>query len=238
MAPPLHLVFFKQDFRCFKRGTMIEMLRPVVPVVGDNGSGKSTLAELIRCVLSGPEQRKANWRSIGMSKEQAEAVILLSIGPGRLIAYDFERDSARLTDMLQSHDVHRQIWGMTASHGEVSLSWLRDLMTTLRRPCDAPALVVLDEPDANLSPRSAYETVRYFREIAALGHQVVATVHNPILITGKIPGDKTPGWDGVLSLEHGRWLDPEEYLLAQSRPMVEDDGKAKAVRVPKAKPKG
>jgi predicted ATPase len=66
-----------------------------------------------------------------------------------------------------------------------------------------PYLILFDEPDAGLSPRSAVELLRVLRVVTEHGGQVIASVHSPILMLG-VPE--------VLSLEHRRWMPGREFL--------------------------
>ena len=59
-------------------------------------------------------------------------------------------------------------------------------------------LVLLDEPDLGLSPRSILRAVETLRTVAAGGSQVLATAHNPWLIAA---------FPEVLSLERERSAD-------------------------------
>lgn len=224
-------VVFKEDFRSFSKGDEFELDdRMIVLLVGDQGSGKSTFIELMRSLCASDQQRERHWRSIGIDVAEARRVILFDCDPGLLfLSYDFERDSGRSTTEMQV-DLARQLFDMKSSHGEASLHFLRSIQATLRAKVEQTGrlpfnAIILDEPDANMSPRSCYELVRIFRDLATAGVQVIASVHNPILITGAIPGDPTVGWGGVLSIEHKRWMSPEEFLQLQTQPRRSADGK-------------
>ena len=68
---------------------------------------------------------------------------------------------------------------------------------------DYPCLVLLDEPDMALSPRSAYALAGALDEAGKRGHQIIGAVHNPILIASQ---------SEVFSLEHKRWMSSAKFL--------------------------
>jgi len=116
--------------------------------------------------------------------------------PLKVASLDFELGNPRISHgrFREDVDIGLQIAVKYRSHGEVVRSIIRDM------PKDT--LLLVDEPDAGLSPRSAYWLSKQLRDHTATG-QVVAAVHNPILI--QEAGE-------VLSLEHKRWMSGEEFL--------------------------
>jgi predicted ATPase len=222
----LQYVAFKKSFRCFEARTLLLFLDGVNLLVGDQGCGKSTLIEMMRTLTtaSNPEMQKRNFRSIGMKPADVAATISLAVDPPmRTMGYDFERDSPRMAVELQFHDMARQLASFHESHGQTSKPFLDSLGDVKE-----PVICFLDEPDQALSPRSCYDLVRTFRKLADKGCQIIAAVHNPIVIRGIIPGDGLPSaWNNVMDLEQrGLLISPDAYLEAQAQPRKTETKKA------------
>lgn len=213
-------VRFKQDIRCFKVGDVIQFHDGVNVIVGANGCGKSTLIELVRSRFANRKTRANAWRSIGFREEEVAKAITVKLDRfAHVVGYDFERDSGRGAPDLQYAKLELQMYEMNHSHGESALKTLDTMILPLAKSVASKGehlSLLLDEPDANLSPRSAYKLVRYLREIAAYGHQVIVTAHNPIVITGQIPPDEMD-WQGVFDMENRCWTLPNHFLEAQAR---------------------
>ncbi len=214
----LQFVIFKKPYRCFKTGTTLLFMSGVNLLVGDQGCGKSTLLEMMRTLTTANDDklRSQHWRSISMNAmEVASTVALVVDPPMRTMGYDFERDSPRMAIEIQLHDVGRQMASMHQSHGQTTKPFLDGLTQ-----CSEPFICFLDEPDQALSPRSCYDLVRLFRTLAAKGCQVIAAVHNPIVIRGVIPGETQESeWSHVIDLEHeGELVTADEFLAGQAGP--------------------
>jgi predicted ATPase len=195
MADPgffLREVRFRTDYRCFKRGRTLRLRPGVNLLVGDQGAGKSSLLNLVRD-LSRDQ----------FSAEQARETIEVDARRCRAWFFDFERDNLRLqTHLLPGEGTRAQIASMFMSHGETVNSIVGDLPRMVAESAD-PSLVLLDEPDMALSPRSVHKLARGLQAVADAGGQVVASAHSPILIASQ---------EQVLSLEHKRWLRPQTFL--------------------------
>lgn len=213
-------VKFRQDICCFKAGDTIPLRDGVNVVVGANGCGKSTFVELVRSRFANRKVRENSWRSLSFREDEAAKYITVKLGCySHIIGYDFERDSGRGAPDLQFNKMELQVYEMNHSHGEASLKTMETLIMPLARTIAARGeglSLWLDEPDANLSPRSAYNLVRCLHEIVGMNHQVIVTAHNPIVITGQIPGE-CDGWDGVFDMETRRWTTPKTFLEAQAK---------------------
>lgn len=88
------------------------------------------------------------------------------------------------------------------SHGESNLILLSHLETYRDK------LILIDEPDSNLSPRSCYNLVKTFNKMIKKGCQFICTVHNPILIQA---------YDEVLNMETQKWDTPDNFLQSQKK---------------------
>lgn len=214
-------VQFKQDIRCFKSGDIVPLRDGVNVIVGANGCGKSTLIELVRSRFANRKMRENSWRSLGFREEEAAACIAIKLDKfAHVLGYDFERDSGRGAPDLQYAKLDLQIYEMRHSHGEAAIKALNELilpLATVTHFKKERLSLWLDEPDANLSPRSAYKLVRYLRLIAnEYKHQVIVTAHNPIVVTGQIPGDGN-GWTEVFDMESRKWTAPNAFLESQAK---------------------
>lgn len=190
----LEQVSFVADHRCFKKGRTLTFQPGVNLLVGDQGVGKSTVLQLIYKLAS-----KDEWE-----RKDASKVIAVKMGQARcrIVWFDFEKSNPRTLSYLLDEGIGFQVASMFASHGET----VNQILASIPNNGD-PALVLLDEPDTALSPRSAHKLARRFQEIADGGHQILAAVHNPIVIASQAK---------VYSLEHKRWMKSETFLAAHA----------------------
>ncbi len=75
-------------------------------------------------------------------------------------------------------------------------------------------LLLLDEPDMALSIRSVHRLAALLQRAADDGHQVIAAVHNPIVIASQ---------PRVLSLEDRTWMSSERFIMLASEAAARDD---------------
>jgi predicted ATPase len=199
----LEEISFKKAHRCFKKGRLLKFHPGVNLLVGDQGSGKSTVLQLLHDLAT------------KSGHERTTKIISVTSHGCRVIDFDFERDNPRAKSYFDEGFAafQFQMKAQFSSHGETINALLRDLERTLSHPPKdstkgrgaLKVLLLLDEPDMALSPRSAFALVRSFARLAEQGHQIIAAVHNPILISSQ---------PEVLSLEHKRWLKPAAFLAA------------------------
>jgi len=193
--PLLAEVRFKKEYRCFSEGQTLSFRTGVNLLVGEQGSGKSSLIGIVRNLADRFE----------MTRETARETVAVSAQACAIHSFDFEKENTR----TQSHfgdNIGFQVASMFASHGETTnaiLDYLSKELTSGKEP----SLILLDEPDMALSPRSAHLLARIFREMGEAGHQIIASVHNPIVIASQ---------EEVLSLEHGKWMSSEAFLAAHA----------------------
>lgn len=203
---PKGLVFeemrFKKDYRCFKRGRKLVFRPGVNLIVGEQGTGKSSVLGLIKDLASERESKRT---------KELIAVVTDSC---RLVSFDFEKDSPRTKSYFEEgfSQMQFQIVSLTKSHGQTVNELLRQLVGSLSKKRGEKVLVLLDEPDMALSPRSAHQLARQLAEIAKQGHQVIAAVHNPIVIAA---------FEDVFSLEHKKWMKSAAFLAAHAEPLAE-----------------
>lgn len=184
-----HSIEFTEEWRCFKAGDRFEFRPGVNLLVGDQGSGKSSLIGAIRGVgLKDTPGKFEHLKETTIAKADA----------CRTYFFDFEKDNVR----TQSHFVKNimfQVASMHKSHGETNIA----MLNSLKEADDC--LVMMDEPDMALSIRTCALLVKRFKELESRGSQVIAAVHNPIVIEA---------FDEVLSLEHHKWLPSRDFVAS------------------------
>lgn len=192
---------FTKDLRCFKAGARIEFRPGINMLVGDQGTGKSTILGIFTGrVLDAEKATQADTDGNGVHTR----------------AFDFEQDNPRVSPHLPNQEgaFMAAVIGMWKSHGEFNLSLLQNLLTQEGESL----LVLLDEPDQALSPRSCLKLVKILKQVAARGHQIVVSVHNPFLITSQ---------DLVYSVEHMEWVTPDKFITghrtAAKETLVQED---------------
>lgn len=204
-SPPFSGLFlesirFRQDYRCFVPGDVIPFHAGLNFLVGDQGTGKSTVIQLIREAARG--------------KQPAQATIKATT-PGKMLSLDFERELPRGKNYFDDRmSMQFQMASLFSSHGEV----VRTILGSLDHPDVVDHLVVMDEPDIGLSPRSCHALGRQFVACVGRGCQVIASIHSPIVM----------GYaDEVLSMEHWRWMTTAEFLESQVHERKLEPKKAK-----------
>lgn len=192
----LSSITFAKNFRCFKADERIDLRPGINLLVGDQGAGKSSLLALLRGY--GGDRKALS----AMSVEEARSTVKVASTGDRFksFGFDFEKENPRTLPGLTDQGTFFQIGSFFRSHGEMVKAIIASLEEAATKE---PHLVAFDEPDAGLSPRSAVELLRIMRLVTASGGQVIASVHNPILMLG-VPE--------VLSLEHRRWMTGREFL--------------------------
>lgn len=187
-------VSFRRKLRdVFKRGDAFAV-RPLTVLVGDNGCGKSTfLRAVLDCVREdGGEHPAASVKDSGRRLD-------------RYVFADFEKDNCRVQSDFDRAGAYG-LFSMTAmSHGETVMDQLVNGISRL-----SGALVLLDEPDQCLSPRSSYRAFRMLEGLVKQnGCQVVMACHSVLFM--ELAGE-------VLSLEHRRWMPYRDFLKLEAEP--------------------
>lgn len=184
-----NLTFIK-DHRGFQKGFRIEFKPGINLLVGDQGTGKSTLL-----------QQLAQFGKLKNAPSGDCAVVVLASKPVPVGYFDFEKHNPRIQPgfgMGYGYDTATQVQSMFQSHGE----FVRDWTAVIGRH-KGSGLYLLDEPDAALCPRSAYTMARAFKAAETEGAQIVAAVHNPILIESETE---------VFSTEHRKWVPSKVFM--------------------------
>lgn len=199
----LERMVFARAYRCFAAGDALEFRPGLNLLVGDQGTGKSTVLELI-CGQS---------HARGEAAPGSDVVTFHASRNARLRRFDFEHDNPRLGSFTQGSmgTFLRGAHARVRSHGEIVNRVLADLDDGIDNVGERElrTFFALDEPDLALSPRSVRRLAATLLSIARRGHQILAAVHNPILI------ESVPE---VLSLEHRRWMPAAEFLASHAAP--------------------
>ena len=180
----LHDLTITEDFRCFKKDEKFEFRPGINFLVGDQGCGKSTLIQLIRSTISPLQKQRCK----------------ITADPITCLSKDFEKENPRIQKDLDESNQHQFNIGlrsMFSSHGEVVMAFIRPL-----RKIKEPTLLIVDEPDMALSIRSIFEMIRIFDFIVEQKGQVIAAVHNPLLIQDR----------DVLSVADRKWMPGNEFI--------------------------
>jgi predicted ATPase len=175
-----------QEHRSLPAGLEIEFRPGVNLIVGDQGCGKTTLLNLID--------------SARREKDLRSARIELTVeGVAAFDSFDFERDNPRTATAFGRSDFGAQVDALFASHGQ-SMSLI---LSKLVAPKKVATTFLLDEPDMALSIRSIRAVEKFLKRAGAVGHQIVASVHNALMI---LP------FEEVYSLEHKRWVKSKDFV--------------------------
>lgn len=177
-------ITFPTEHRKFAAGFSLEFRPGVNLLVGDQGCGKSTILD----ALDGGGR--------------AVAVIESDAGT-KVKHYDFEKYNPRVSTAFGGVvDMGVQMNALFMSHGQAGVLILADLCKRL----DGAHTLLIDEPDTGMSIRSCRTIARFFRMVAAHGHQLIVAVHNPILFMA---------FDDIYSVEHQRWINSNDFFKTQ-----------------------
>ena len=165
----LNSIKFKDKYRTFNKGDEF-IFKPhgINLIVGDQGCGKSSLVKVFT------EGRKS-FKNIASVKAE----------PCTYYYLDFEKHNPRTKGRI---DTQFQIASIFRSHGEVNKSIFEKMVNTKFKD---PILIIVDEVDMALSIRSCHKLVMMLKVLEKNNHQVLAILHNPIVISG---------FDDVLSI--------------------------------------
>lgn len=180
---------FTVKYRCFESGDRFDFRPGVNLLVGEQGTGKSTIYQCIQ--------------------KNDKKVCAFNTSPMKMFSFDFERDTSRGKAYFNdSQPMMAQVSMLFSSHGEVVrsiINMLNKLDKEIQK--DEHVLILMDEPDMALSIRSCHNLVQVMQSIAIKGHQIIASVHNPTVISQ---------FDEVLSLEHRRWMRSKDFIASHA----------------------
>jgi len=132
-------------------------------LVGDQGVGKSSLIQCVRDHIKYKDRGWGKTVTVGTDRET------------QTLAFDFEKDSSRVKQRIEDA---QDIVVLFSSHGEVVNATINAVMKN-----DIPhTAFIMDEPDMALFIRSIVALCELFTKMIDDGHQIIASVHNPLLI--------------------------------------------------------
>lgn len=190
----LEAIIFKQDYRCFKKGFALNFNRHINLLVGDQGSGKSTILSFLSNSVDGFNKTKYD--------RSRESKIVDIICPSEMVSYsmDFEKDNPRNLVDSDKFTGQVKISARWSSHGQANLAVLKCMSKDKVKP---NTIFIMDEPDMALSIKTCLKLAKIFDHVIKQGAQIVAAVHNPMLISQ---------FHAVYSLEHRRWMPSKEFI--------------------------
>jgi len=182
----------KEDYVCFFKKQKFEF-KNVTLLVGDQGCGKSTVLSLIFSLVKENE-----------NKETAEFV--LDNNHKGIIWVDTERDNPNTSQANPKSSSHMlyTINSKFQSHGENMLPILAHLRKYENH------IVLVDEPETALSLRSQFFFVDLVKELISKGNQVIISTHSLTFMEAFK--------DGLLSLEHNKYMSLENFVKSQKKP--------------------
>ena len=190
-------ILFNKEFRSYDAERLLEFRPGINLIVGDQGCGKSSLFYAIM-----------NWQESGIAmdydpKSSYRFMDTEFMNPRLSFQDKYHRgmsvkeyDSAKYEHVKNQliHDLTRQ------SHGE-------SLLPMVLGSTEGGVTYFIDEPESGMSIRSQYKILEHFRNMSEHSQLIIAT-HSQVLINGV---------DEVLSLEHFRWMSPEEFINTQRK---------------------
>lgn len=185
----LHSITFKKKYRCFEKGDTFSFRPGVNLLVGEQGCGKSSVLSLLN-----------DYGQMDHAKETID----IHCDYIKTRYFDFEKGNPRTLNYFD-HKIGtaNQIGLMWASHGQANNA----ILGPLADPKLTGMLFLFDEPDMALSIRSCLKLVNLFKSAAQNKCQILAAVHNPILISSV---------KEVYSFEHRKWMKSGDFILDHS----------------------
>ena len=205
----------------FVRGLALELRSAVTFFVGENGSGKSTLIEAIATACGMPVAGGGTNELPDAYAPEGRSALGAALRPAfrarpmdrYFFRAEFQAHLASLLDLRREDpdfggDPYRRYGGQSLherSHGEAFLAVLIHRMTS--------GLILMDEPEAALSPQRQLALLARMAEMVAGGEtQFVVATHSPILLT--YPGADIVSFD-VAPLASVRLEDISHYRITK-----------------------
>jgi tungstate transport system ATP-binding protein len=156
---------------------------PRTMILGPNGAGKSVLMRVCHGLLR-PTSGALRWCSSNGARRQAmvfQRPVMLRRTAIANVIYGLELSGfSRRESALRAHDVLEAVGLETAAHQPArKLSGGEQQRLALARAWAlGPEVLFLDEPTANLDPRSTRDVESIITAIHATGTKIVMTTHN------------------------------------------------------------
>jgi len=197
---------FIEDWRCFKKDQVVPFRPGINLLVGNQGSGKSSLIQAIQAAGTSKNTIGTDFHCA------AGKAVITATESCTTFAFDFERDNYRTKGYFDG-DTTFHIKAMFVSHGEQNIAILK----TLHQLSDV--VIILDEPDMALSIQSIVQLAEILKDAAGRGCQIIAAIHNPLLI--ELAGKN------VYSMGHQKWISGQEFINeAKKRCCLDNSGSA------------
>ncbi|MFC0522975.1 AAA family ATPase [Pontibacillus salicampi] len=171
------------DIPAIRSMDTLPIRKPITFFVGENGAGKSTLLEAIadRCDFHTAGGGRNNTYDVHASESALGNYIRLSWLP-KVTRGFFLRAESFYQFASYIEGIGLEAYGGQSlhaqSHGESFLSLFLN-----RFQGDGPAIYLLDEPEAALSPARQLTFLRVLRDLAEFGNaQFIIATHSPILL--------------------------------------------------------
>jgi len=162
-------------------GLSLTFIKPITIFVGENGCGKSTILEIIASHMGfNPAGGNRNHIYSSTTDDLAlfEHFVVFSwkkkIGTGFFFRAESFFDFARYVDSDKDISEGYGLKFGNVSHGQSFLAMLKRL---------PKGIIILDEPEAALSPQSQLQLIAILSEKTKGGSQVFLATHSPILLT-------------------------------------------------------
>lgn len=181
------------DYICFFEKESFDF-KPITLLVGDQGCGKSTMLNILRNCISQEGDYNLFKREVDNTVQKG------------FLMLDLEKDNPAIQqgNPNDSEDLFYKLTSRFNSHGETLLPILEHLATV------EDSVILLDEPETALSLRSQYKMIEIFKGCLERNCQVIIATHNLIFM------EAFP--DNVLSLEHMKYVTPEEFIKLEKEP--------------------
>ena len=142
---------FKEDFRCFKKGQIIEFREGINFIVGDQGIGKSTL---LQCLT-----------------EKFGTIVQITYDKdAEFMYFDTEKNNPRVKSEAASMFTINSIF---ESHGETMFP----ILSHMKKIKDK--VMLIDEPESGLSLRSICKLIKVFKFAETKNNcQLIIATHN------------------------------------------------------------
>jgi len=195
----IHCISFISAFRVFKPGDLITFRPGVNLIVGEQGSGKSSMYKMLVDFVIGGETKSK------FTKDDAAKICnVIPTGPCKVAVMDFEKGNPRILSYFNHDDIQFQMSSLFSSHGEC----VNGLIKTLQREKEeVPTTFIMDEPDMALSIRSIYKLIDTLEILVANGHQLIANVHNPLLIASQ---------PEVYDMAKREWMTSKKFIASMT----------------------
>lgn len=174
-----------KDYRCFRAGEKIAFRPGINLLVGDQGCGKSTLLNSLA-----PKR-------LQISADKNISVVTTCHMP--CFYHDFEKHNPRVGALPKDNRFKGALMAHFASHGQV----VGRIFEGVLERAEKGSIILADEPDMALSIRSIHKLYAQMSALSDHGCQIVAAVHNPLLI-------ELVGY--AFSLEHRRWVTAQDFF--------------------------